>query len=92
MKRFLAPIALVTMVFGMPVVAEGSKATRVGCFQQVQEPAQYSIKRVKIKDSYRQYVKRTNGQIDLMEYPAVYREDKKLVSEAHTVMREIVCN
>jgi hypothetical protein len=84
MKHFLAPIAAIAMVAAVPALAEDSKATRVGCFKQVQVPAKYSVKRVKIKDSYRQYIKRANGRIDLMEYPAVYRED--------TVMREIVCD
>ncbi|MDB4196833.1 hypothetical protein N9777_00890 [Ascidiaceihabitans sp.] len=50
------------------------------------------MKRVKIKDEYRQYIKRTKSWIDLMDFPAVYREDKTKVAEAHTVMREIVCN
>jgi|TARA_B110000977_G_scaffold41445_1_gene55794 hypothetical protein len=50
------------------------------------------VKRLKIKDEYSQYIKRTNGRIDLMEFPAVYCEDKTKVAEAHTVMREIVCN
>ena len=50
------------------------------------------MKRVKIKDEYRQYIKRTKSCIDLMDFPAVYREDKTKVAEAHSVMREIVCN
>jgi len=47
------------------------------------------VKRVKIKDEYRQYIKRTKNCIELMDFPAVYREDKTKVAEAHTVMREI---
>jgi hypothetical protein len=54
--------------------------------------AQYKLKRGKIKEEYRQYSKRTNGRIDLMECPAVYCEDKTKFAEAHTVMLEIVCN
>lgn len=80
MKHFLAPVVAISFVIAAPAsVAD-------------EFPAQYSVKRVKIKDEYRQYIKRTNGRIDLMEFPAVYREDKTKVAEAHTVMREIVCN
>ena len=93
MKRFLAPLVAISFVVAAPVSAAGeSRATRVGCYQEVKVAAQYSVKRLKIKDEYSQYIKRTNGRIDLMEFPAVYREDKTKVAEAHTVMREIVCN
>ena len=93
MKNFLAPLVAISFFIAAPVsAANESRATRLGCYQEVKVPAQYSVKRVKIKDEYRQYIKRTNGRIDLMEFPAVYREDKTKVAEAHTVMREIVCN
>ena len=93
MKRFLAPLAAISFVVAAPVsAAHESRATRVGCYQEVKVPAQYSVKRVKIKDEYRQHIKRTNGRIHLMEFPAGYREDKTKVAEAHTVMRKIVCN
>lgn len=91
MKHFLAPIAAIAVLVGTPAMADETRAKRVGCFQEVKVPAQYTVKRVLIKDSYRQYIKRSNGRIDLMEYPAVYREDKTQVAEAHTVMREVVC-
>ena len=72
--------------------AYDSRASRVGFYQKVKVLAQYSEKRVKIKNEYRQYIKGTNGRIDLIEFPAVHREDKTKVAKAHTVMREIGCN
>lgn len=66
-------------------------AKRVGCYRQVEIPAQYSVKKVLIKESYRQYIKRANGRIDLMEYPPVYREDKTQIAPAQVVMREVKC-
>ena len=51
MKRFLAPLAAISFVVAAPVSAAGeSRATRVGCYQEVKVAAQYSVKRVKIKD------------------------------------------
>jgi hypothetical protein len=93
MKHFLSPLVAISFVVAASVSAvDESRPTRVGYYQEVKVPAQYSVKRVKIKDEYRQNIKRTNGRIDLMEFPAVYREDKTKVAEVHTVMREIVCS
>ncbi|MDC1481200.1 hypothetical protein N8146_02560 [Ascidiaceihabitans sp.] len=51
MKRFLAPLVAISFVVAAPVSAAGeSRATRVGCYQEVKVAAQYSVKRVKIKD------------------------------------------
>ncbi|WP_372885910.1 hypothetical protein [Shimia sp.] len=72
------------------VTAEEAK--RIGCFRQVTVPAEYRTTKKKIKDSYRVYVKRANGRIDLMEYPPVYEETKHLVKEAYTLMKEVDCN
>lgn len=97
MKSILMSAVAFSVLSVMPAAAQEGhindvNAKRVGCYKQVTVPAKYSLKRVKIKDSYRQYIKRTNGRIDLMEYPAVYREDKTLVAPAHQVMREVKCN
>ncbi|MEM9854217.1 MAG: hypothetical protein AAF841_07150 [Pseudomonadota bacterium] len=66
-------------------------ATRIACFIEVDVPAKYSIKKIKIKEAYRQYIKRRNGRIDLMEFPATYKEERTLVEPAHKVMREVHC-
>lgn len=91
MKRFIFLSIGLCMLASVPVQASAQKSKRLGCFVQVNVPAKYSVKKIKIKDSYRQYVKRTNGQIDLMEYPAVYREEKKLIAGPEIIMRQVAC-
>lgn len=81
-----------TMAIGTQAMAlDETGATRLGCFREVQVAAQYRVEKTKIKDSYQQYVKRTNGRIDLLEFPATYREDRYLVKPAHTVMQQVKC-
>lgn len=91
MKRFILMSIGLSMLASAPAYANGQNPKRVGCYVQVNVPAKYRVKQVKIKDSYRQYIKRFNGQIDLVEYPAIYREEKRMIEEAHIVMREVTC-
>lgn len=100
MKRYiLSVLAVSAMCNAVPAAAQQGindpindpNATRIGCYRQMIVPAKYSVKKIKIKDSYRQYIKRTNGRIDLMEYPAVYREERTMVAPAEKVMRQIPC-
>lgn len=81
---------LLSTVAAPGVMAEQAK--RIGCYRQVTVPAEYSVTKKKIKDSYRVYVKHSNGRIDLMEYPPVYEETKHLVKEAYTLMKEVDCD
>lgn len=95
MLRIIVPavaIGLLSASGASAATVNDKHAKRIACYKQVMVPATYSVKKVKIKDSYRQYVKRTNGRIDLMEYPPVYREEKTVKEEAHIVMRQIVCD
>ncbi|MEM6727207.1 MAG: hypothetical protein AAF618_01790 [Pseudomonadota bacterium] len=93
MLRFIG-----STVFGVSLLAasqahaiDETGATRIACYIEVDVPAKYSITKIKIADSYRQYIKRKNGRIDLMEFPATYREEKHLVEPAHKVMRQVAC-
>ncbi len=63
----------------------------IACFQQVTVPAEYSVKKVKIKDAERKYIRR-NGRIELVELAAIFREDKKMIKPAHELMQEVPCN
>lgn len=63
----------------------------IGCYQRVLVPAQYDVTKTLIKKKERKYVKR-NGRIELLEYPAVYREEKTLVKNEYYVMQEISCD
>lgn len=72
-------------------VAQADQPRLLGCYQRVLVPAQYHVKKTKIKDAERKYVKR-NGRYELLEYPAVYEEHKTLIKGEYYVMREISCN
>jgi len=63
----------------------------LGCYQRVLVPAQYEVTKTKIKAAERKYVKR-NNRYELLEYPAVYEEHKKLIKNEYYVMQEIACN
>lgn len=94
--RLINLVAATILVSASPSANAASSNTanakRIGCFIEVMVPAKYRVTKVKIQDSYRQYLKYPSGKIELMEYPAKYREDKTLIEREHLVMREIVCN
>jgi hypothetical protein len=87
--KYLSLAALVTAV-ALPAVADEGKPRLLGCYQKVLVPAEYHVTKTKIKDAERKYVKR-NGRYELLEYPAIFREDKKLIKEEYYVMQQIVC-
>ena len=81
---------------GLVLVASASAAQAddnarvIACYKEVKVAAKYSVTKVLIKEPERKYVRR-DGLVLLLEYPAIYREDKKLVEPEHVVMREVVC-
>ncbi|MFY0624263.1 MAG: hypothetical protein JXQ89_21475 [Pelagimonas sp.] len=62
----------------------------IACYKEVKVGAQYSVKKVLIQPAERKYLKK-GDVIRLVEYPAVYREDRKLIKPEHVVMKEIPC-
>jgi len=88
-KKCLILAALATCV-AMPAYASEGKPRLLGCYQRVLVPAEYDVKKTKIKDAVRKYVKR-NGRYELLEYPAVYQEHKTLIRGEYYVMQEIQC-
>jgi len=94
MKMSLAALAgaVVLMAASDARAQEPTQRERLlACYQQVKVPAKYSVNKVKIKEAERKYIRR-NNRIELVEYPAVYREDRTLVEPAHVVMQEIPCD
>ena len=89
---YRAILLALVLPFVPSAAAADDNAKRIGCFREFHEPAKYNVTRKKVKDSYRKYIKRTNGRIDLMEYPPVYEEIKTLVEEAHVVIRQVKCD
>ena len=87
-KAVMAAMAL--LMLGAVPAHSSDNARVVACFKEVNVPAKYSVKKVRVKEAERKYVRR-DGLVLLLEYPAVYREDKTLVEPAHVLMREVKC-
>lgn len=67
-------------------------ARLLACFEEVVVPAKYNVKKILVTPAKQQYIKRLSGRIELVEIPAVYREERTLVSPEATELREIACN
>ena len=88
MKRMItAGIALLCLA--SPALAWEGKT--VACYNKVLVPAKYSVTKVKIKEGKQQYEHR-NGRIELVDYPPLYKEQRKLVEPEYYVMRPIPCH
>jgi len=86
--KLVAASALI-LLSGVPA-AQAEKARVLACYKEITVPARYSTNKVLLKEPTRKYVRR-DGLVLLIEYPAVYREDKKLIEAEHIVMREVAC-
>jgi hypothetical protein len=84
-------LAFGVLMLSCTAVWAGSSPRVIACYKEVQVPAKYQIKKVLIKKAEQKYLKK-GDMIRLVEYPAIYREDKKLVAPAHVLMREVPCN
>ncbi len=73
------------------VDVNGERARLIACFEDVMMPAKYLVEHVLVTPEKRQYVQRRNGTIELVEYPAVYRQERTLLEPAHRVFRQIPC-
>ena len=91
MKRFTLATVCAFAGFAAPAFAADPNAKIIGCFEEVLVPATYTVKKVKLKDAYQQYERQANGLVYLLEYPAVFREDRTLHTEEHIVMRPVTC-
>lgn len=90
MKTFKTVIVAVLAVMASAPAATADKARVIACYKEVTVPARYDVKEVLVQEPSRKYVRR-NGLVLLVEYPAIYREDKTLIEAEHIVMREVVC-
>ncbi|EAQ11538.1 hypothetical protein BD830_10516 [Maritimibacter alkaliphilus HTCC2654] len=64
----------------------------LACFNEVMVPAKYSVKKVLMEPARQAYVKRSTGRVELVEYPAVYREERTLLEASYKLMKPIPCN
>jgi hypothetical protein len=88
--QFMGLSALIVAA-GIATNAQAEGPRLLGCYKKVLVPAQYHVTKSKIKDAERKYVKR-NGRYELLEYPAVYQEHRKLIKGEYYVMREVSCD
>ncbi len=73
------------------VDVNGRQARLIACFEDVMMPAKYLVEHILMTPERRQYVKRRNGTVELVEYPAVYRQERTLLEPAYRELREIPC-
>ncbi|WP_324754561.1 hypothetical protein [Roseovarius sp. Pro17] len=81
--------AVLILAAGVPA-AQADKARVLACYKEVTVPARYDVKKVLLSEPSHKYVRR-DGLVLLLEYPAIYREDNRLVEPEHIVLREVVC-
>ena len=73
------------------VEVNGERARLIACFEEVMMPAKYLVEHVLVTPAKRQYVKRRNGTVELVEYPAVYVEERTLLEPGYLELRQITC-
>ncbi|MET4103063.1 hypothetical protein ABIE58_002500 [Roseovarius sp. MBR-78] len=83
-------ITLGATMIALGGAAQAQEPKLIACYQRVLVPAQYDVKKILVKEPERKYIKR-NGRIELLEYAAIYREEKTLVKDEYYVMQEISC-
>lgn len=69
----------------------GKPARLLACFEEVMMPAKVLVEHVLVTPEKRQYVKRRNGTVELVEYPAVYRQERTLLEPSYVELRQIPC-
>lgn len=73
------------------VDVNGRKARLIACFEDVMMPAKYLVEHILVTPEKRQYVKRRDGTVELVEYPAVYRQERTLLEPAYRELRQVPC-
>ena len=89
MKKTLFTAVIAAIGFAAPAMAWEGKT--VACYDKHLVPASYTYTKHLVKAGKSQYEHR-NGRIELVSYPPVYKQHKKMVSGSHYVMREISCH
>ncbi len=88
MTKTLISAVVTAIAFAAPAMAWEGKT--VACYDKHLVPAKYSAEKVLIKKSKQQYEHR-NHRIELVKYPAVYKEVLTKTADSHYVMREVSC-
>lgn len=89
MKKTLFSAAIAAIAFAAPAMAWEGKT--VACYDKALIGAKYTSTKVLVKGAKQQYEHR-NGRIEEVHYPAVYKEVRTKVADAHYVMRPVSCD
>jgi len=73
------------------VDVNGSPARLLACFEEVMMPATVLVEHELVAPERRQYVKRRDGTLELVEYPARYRQIRTVLEPAYVELRQIPC-
>lgn len=76
---------------GQMVDVNGTQARQVACYEDVMMPAKVLVEHELVTPERRQYVKRRNGIVELVEYPAVYREKRTMLEAPYRELRQVPC-
>ena len=91
----LARAALGIILLGSPLYAGevyvDPNARLLACYKEVVKPAEYYVTKELIKPAEKKYIRR-NDRIELIENPAIYKENRTLKSPRATVLEEIPCD
>lgn len=88
MKKTLFTATVAAIAFAAPAMAWEGKT--VACYDKHLVPAKYTYAKHLVKGQKSQYEHR-NGRIELVTYPAVYRQTATKVADAHYVMVQVPC-
>lgn len=69
----------------------GSPARLLACFEEVMMPATVLVEPILVSPERRAYVKRRDGSIELVEYPAHYREKRTVLEPQYVELRQVPC-
>lgn len=89
MKKTLFTAVIAAIGFAAPAMAWEGKT--VACYDKHLVPATYTYTKHLVKGGKKQYEHR-NGRIELVSYPAVYRQVATLKKASHYVMVQVKCH
>lgn len=89
MKKLTAAVATALTLAAVPAFAWEGHVQK--CFDKVYVPPEFKARHILIKPAKQAYEYRGNNRVELVHYPAMYREERYQVSPGKWVLKEIAC-
>lgn len=89
----MMPIRILAAVVAVGATAGGAYAWEgktLACYEKVYKPGKVKVTKELVKPAKRQY-EYWKGMYKLVEYPAVYKENREEIEPGYYLMREIPC-